>query len=345
MLRFVNDPTFIVPDHLVAPSAEPLIVHQHTNPSLNSAIVLFVHGLGGDRYATWGNFPAFLFQELPGCDIGLYSYRTFLGRIKFWRSISLDAEAEAFANLLRGLEGYDSIVLVGHSMGGLLCKAVVAYLVDSLETATLDRIKGEVLMAAPQLGSLWIPRAFASLTSDTRALSAHSDFVRRIEKTFTNRVNARASTGDPSLIPLPVWIVAAANDRWVDPLSAGVGIPDVQKMLVRGLHTEIVKPTSTTSDAYVYVRRLIQTVCNTEPRLLPTAIELHQPIAEDRTVVRRLLVGAVTYGATALLASTALYQALQVINPKVAGTALLIAWVSLLLVAGFALVLVRPQSS
>jgi hypothetical protein len=88
---------------------------------------MFIHGLGGTRYRTWTpegqdprkvGFPKFLHEDIPTLDVGLYAYRTALGRLKWWRSIELEDEAEVLADRLRDCaKVYRSIILVGHSIG------------------------------------------------------------------------------------------------------------------------------------------------------------------------------------------------------------------------------------
>src|ERR1700730_14939196 len=83
---------------------EALVIHRKA--AGNRYLVVFVHGLGGSRYgedSTWGFFPKFLFEDLPQLDVGLYEYRTLLGRAKFWKSVSLSDEAEAFADIIRDI--------------------------------------------------------------------------------------------------------------------------------------------------------------------------------------------------------------------------------------------------
>ena len=107
---------------------ERLIIHQRTDPSKATHLVIFVHGLGGVRYgkkATWGDFPRLVFEDFPGVDVGMYAYRTLLRRWKFWRSIDLEDEAMTFSDSFKGLTNYRSLLLLGHSMGGILCNLLL----------------------------------------------------------------------------------------------------------------------------------------------------------------------------------------------------------------------------
>jgi len=239
---------------------EALVVHRRREG--NACLVVFVHGLGGSRYgknSTWGSFPKFFFEEIQQADIGLYEYRTLLGRAKFWKSVSLPDEAHAFADIIRDVAQYQNIFLVGHSMGGLLCMAAIAHLIDSRQQEVLSRIGGVILMATPQTGSMRVPTLMSWISKDFQALKPHGAFITDLHDTLVNnRVvldDSRAQSGD---LVIPTWAVLGASDHWVDKLSAGLNLPDARKKMVRGSHTEIVKPATKQSDAYEYVRDRIK---------------------------------------------------------------------------------------
>ena len=239
---------------------EPLVIHQKSTQT-SDRLVIFVHGLGGGRYgknATWGNFPAFVFEDLSQVDVGLYQYVTLFERLKFWKSVKLNREAEVFADLIRDeLSDYPSIVLIGHSMGGLLCKAVISHFVHHNETAVLSRIGGMVLMATPQLGSMRVPKSLQWLSSDFQALKPHGEFVTTITDTFQDYFHSSDErVVGFKRVAIPTWAVLGSSDFWVDRLSAGVGLSSDRKKMARGSHTNIVKP-DTRSGVYEWVRERI----------------------------------------------------------------------------------------
>jgi len=250
-------------EDLEAVAEEPLVIHQQINAP-NNQLIIFVHGLGGSRYgdkATWGKFPKFIFEDIPQLDVGLYEYQTLLRRLKFWKSVPLKAEAKIFADIIRDeLSNYKTVILVGHSMGGLLCKAVISDLINTQDKDALSRIGGLILMATPQLGSIRVPKLFSWFSSDFAALRTHGEFVAEINDMFENHLylDERINATDKTIIP--TWAVLGASDFWVDQLSAGIGLVSSRKKIVRGSHTEIVKPKSKESDAYSWVRDRIN-VC------------------------------------------------------------------------------------
>jgi pimeloyl-ACP methyl ester carboxylesterase len=251
------------PDALIE---QPLVLHLRTSPTSNDKLVIFVHGLGGSRYgkgSTWGNFPRFLFEDMTDVDVGMYQYRTGLGRLTFTRSVSLPDEARVFADHVRDeLKGYKTIVLVGHSMGGLLCKAMIHRLVENADRDTLARLGGLILMATPQLGSLRVPALLAMFSPDARALQPHGPFVTQINRTFEDQVALDENVHTLRKVTIPTWAVEGVSDLWVDALSAGIGLPSSRRKVVRGSHTSIVKPASRTADTYTWVRTRIETAMN-----------------------------------------------------------------------------------
>ena len=143
-MLLVENSEFEGPQEASSIEEEPLFTHRRTGKAQNRKLLIFVHGLGGDRYGTWENgrdenhrrrsFPRFIFEEeeaLRDVDIGMYAYVTGMKRLKrFWRSsINLEREARVMADTLRDATDYDYIVLIGHSMGGMLIKATVVNLI------------------------------------------------------------------------------------------------------------------------------------------------------------------------------------------------------------------------
>lgn len=261
MIRLTQS-TFAEPsnDELKALKDEPLVIHQRQNSRLNKHLVIFVHGLRGKRYgkkATWGYFPRFIYEDFIELDIALYSYRTLEQRLKFGKSVEIEDQAKILAGIIRDLKDYESVILIGHSMGGLLCKAVIAHFVTTNQLEPLLRIQGLILMATPQLGSLWVSRLLSLVSNDFWTLRRHGKFVADMQNVFANHINLDEKIFAKDKTLIPGWIVQAASDFWVDKLSAGIGLPEERKKTVHGLHTEIVKPLHKDDDAYNFAKNCI----------------------------------------------------------------------------------------
>ncbi|AKC85410.1 hypothetical protein WQ53_00075 [Pseudoxanthomonas suwonensis] len=204
-----------------------------------------------------------LFDDLPDVDIGLYSYDTALRRFGLGRSISLEDEARVFADILRDeLDSYGQIVLVGHSMGGLLCKAAICALLETRQDHTVERIAGLILMATPQLGSMRVPGWLEAFSQDARALRPHGKFIDRVNTTFEDHIALDERIVTYRRQTIPTWSVEGVNDFWVDRLSSGIGLTSSRRKVVKGSHTSIVKPTSRNDSAYTWVKERIE-ICMT----------------------------------------------------------------------------------
>jgi pimeloyl-ACP methyl ester carboxylesterase len=242
--------------------SEPLVIHRRTDRPRNSRLVVLIHGLKGTRYgrkSTWGRLPGQLYQDLPELDLGLYQYRSALLPSRLRRHVDVEGEAELLIGVLRAHKSYTSIVLVGHSMGGLIAKASVAALaVQAGGEEMLRKICGLLLIATPQIGSHWVPKWAHWMTPETRTLSVHSDLCRRVNRVFQDHFDLRP-VGDPHKPrKLPTWAVVAQDDLWVDRLSAEIGLKSGQVVLVPGSHTSIVKPVGPDAYPYEAVKRCVR---------------------------------------------------------------------------------------
>jgi len=122
--------------------------------------VLFVHGLNGSR-TTWGNFKEFIENDVSlDYKVFYYEYPSSLFRIipilqdKYASPRALAGGLKTYIDTV--LSDYDEIVLVGHSLGGVLIKK---YLVDSKISEKSNRnplarkIRKVMFYAVPQEGS------------------------------------------------------------------------------------------------------------------------------------------------------------------------------------------------
>ena len=255
-MKIMMQDKFSVPADIDEVADQSIVVHRRNGNSA-TRIVIFVHGLGGSRYgenSTWGSFPKFIFEDISDLDVGLYQYETLWQRFKFGAQVPLDREADVFAGIIRDeLASYRDIVLVGHSMGGLLCKALITRLIHDGRMDLLDRIAGLFLLASPQLGSLRVPSILSLFSPDADALRPHGPLLTDIERTFEDHILVDKDAVSYDKLVIPTFAVMGASDFWVDQLSAGIGLPTRQKKVVVGTHTEIVKPRSKDLPVYRWV--------------------------------------------------------------------------------------------
>jgi len=237
---------------------ESLVVHTHPGVT-NEKLVLFLHGFGGNRYQTWGDLPRYVFDDCPDASIGLYDYRS--GSRALWPGAAIDLRdlAREIADTVRDAD-FTRIVLVGHSMGGILAKAVVKDLLDSGcrsadDVLAIERIAGLILMATPQAGSLRVLPGLGRTTRNFRVLRAHSRFVADLAETFRARIDTsgRHTDCNEDKVCIPTFGVIGLQDVWVDRLSSCLDLPRQQSKHVRATHTSIVKPKSRQDNAYPWI--------------------------------------------------------------------------------------------
>ncbi|WP_080951912.1 esterase/lipase family protein [Aliivibrio fischeri] len=115
--------------------------------------VVFVHGLGGDLNKTWGNFPSLIDNDPElECSSVTFGYECF-----YWpfvgASASLHNIAEALESEIRlNCDEEDELVLVGHSLGGLVIKKFLLNQIINKNRYNFN-IKKVCFFAVPHEGS------------------------------------------------------------------------------------------------------------------------------------------------------------------------------------------------
>lgn len=231
-------------------------------------VVVFVHGLGGRGYATWGGLPARLFEGDGGkaTDVGVFDYRSFHRRMVRLGRGNVDAWARQLSRYLRVIEDeYRDVFLIAHSQGGLVAETMVRErLTDrAFESGRGPQpIAGLVLVASPLAGSGWAAPALAPFVSEFRAMKRlgrrsadmHTFFSTRVEKQ-----NLAESAG--GRVVLPVYVAVATDDAFVSRFSATVGVPAGQIGEFSHGHRSLAKPRADDPDLLGWLQRLIDERC------------------------------------------------------------------------------------
>lgn len=173
----------------------------HRGDPLRPAIV-FIHGLDGDLIRTWLGpgcsaddcWPHWVGKS-TGCDTWTLGYDAAMSR---WndQAMPLPDQADQVTNLLATHEGLTGrpIVMLGHSMGGLVIKTMVTQALansDQRMRRLVERICGVVFVATPHQGS-----ELASLAQALRRLvrpnpqvaqmQQHDAHLRQLNRSFRN---------------------------------------------------------------------------------------------------------------------------------------------------------------
>lgn len=214
--------------------------------------ILFVHGLGGGS-GTWGKF-----KELIECDADLphtpffYEYPSFAFRVipvfqeKYGNIQSLSSGLSTYID--HTLDDYEEIVLVGHSLGGLIIRQ---YLMNKKIAARPTKIKKVIFYAVPQEGAKLAE--ISSLVSfnhrHLKQLCRNSEFldtlndqwaISKIENDFEFKV------------------VVAIEDAIVSPQSAKSNFRHLEPDHVPGKgHKSVSKPTDKNDLVFIILKKFL----------------------------------------------------------------------------------------
>jgi pimeloyl-ACP methyl ester carboxylesterase len=220
--------------------------------------VIFIHGLGGEREGTWGQFPSLLMehQEISELwQVGYYSFPTSPWRLPF---SSRPAKVQLLAN---GLETQIRIgelkgaVLVCHSLGGIIARL---YLLNEVKYQSTSRLRTEglALFAVPNNGAglAEAARYVGWRNNHLAQLCKDADILQMLNEDW-ERLNVRER--------IRVRYVIGTQDRVVSPQSAKEywGNKDVDTITAKG-HIDIVKPTDKDDLAVLIVKKLLLDVAS-----------------------------------------------------------------------------------
>lgn len=244
----------------------------------NCRAIVFVHGFTGDAENTWKangveSFPHLLARDadFQGYDVFLFQYATGFFFPPEIRNIVNQFE---FA-LDKHLPDY-SIVLVAHSMGGLVC---MRYVLHRLERAAPLRVVGLLTYGTPMSGVEWIRYAnlvlrltakripvvswIGGLFTKNRQLEnmrAGGEFIDQLSSQWVLHV---LNGGYPSIpANLRTWLptrVVSGNDDWVVTESSARGFyGDIDWVPVDKGHIAMIKPASRTDESYLIASDFIR---------------------------------------------------------------------------------------
>tara|TARA_B100002019_G_C21247085_1_gene588976 strand:+ start:480 stop:1712 length:1233 start_codon:yes stop_codon:yes gene_type:complete len=249
----------------------------------NKNLILFVHGFCGGE-ATWRNGESRSFPELlsddyeisNSYDIAHFSYFTKLfnlfakaGKVSAlvkrmfgtsYGKLAKNISIEEIGNLLRTeirfkLQTYDNIVVVAHSMGGLVTKSAIT---KDIDEKIPSKIKLFISLAVPHHGAE--AATFGKLISDSlqiEGLSPLNDFIHKINDDWLKT----------SLRP-PTKYFYGAHDSIVKKTSAAPADKEKSDVVtVDEDHTSITKPENSTTTTVIAVKQIILNFENNDPGL------------------------------------------------------------------------------
>lgn len=258
-------------------------------------LILFIHGFCGDE-TTWRNGEAKSFPELlsdaseisENFDIALFSYftkllnlfakagnvSTFIKRMfgtshgKLAKNVSLEEIGSLLRTEIRfRLQTYENIIIVAHSMGGLVAKSAIT---KDIEEGLPSKIKLFISLAVPHQGAE--PATFGKLISDNlqiEELSPLNNFIHTINDLWLKT----------SLRPTTKYFYGAYDSVVKKTSASPIDKDKSDTISVDEDHTSITKPLNASSMTFIAVKQVILDFEKNDPGI--SSLEIKQ--LEDET--------------------------------------------------------------
>lgn len=224
-----------------------IVINQ--NSTKKEAAVIFAHGFTGGAVGTWDGFEALLKndRELDGHDYFFWAYPSQL-KLRyavtkyFWEDDpNIDTIGRGLRTLLNTYVGeYKKIILVGHSMGGLVIQAFILEEIAGGKRNHLDRITEVVLYGTPS-GGLKKAGWGSFLKNQIADMNDYGPFIQKLRSGWTQLIDDKRSDPD-RVAQFRLTLVAGMKDQFVPQESSLDPFPFDEHELAPGNHTEVVKP-------------------------------------------------------------------------------------------------------
>jgi len=220
------------------------------NFETSEALIVFIHGLGANRHAWWGNSIHALYGSNRIRDIGhvhffeYHSPKWIAGRP--WRAMGIGQKTESIEDVagrvvteVRGLltrRSYSAVVFVGHSLGGLVALNSTLEVAQSSVPLFLGKVRPPVLIASP-IGGARLARPLSLLPGNVhhKYLCLRSDQRSGLLSNY-----AQVAADRQHLLPI---ILGAGSDsavrsreRWFDPTN--LNVPAQNARVISGGHSD-----------------------------------------------------------------------------------------------------------
>ncbi len=221
---------------------------------MKKKLILFIHGLGGNPLKTWGKFPELLKSDMEiyhDFDIEHFSFPTSIFRFPFGQILpKIQDLAEGLRSEINiKYSSYDEIVIVCHSLGGLVGKK---YILEEIKSKNRLRVSKILLYATPNNGAT-LASAGSTLTwcnLQINQLKKTSDFVELLNEDWYKYKIEEV---------IYVKYIVAAQDKIVDKHSAkNIWGNNSYDVIVGKNHGSVVKPIDKTDLTFIYLKNFLQ---------------------------------------------------------------------------------------
>jgi pimeloyl-ACP methyl ester carboxylesterase len=246
-------------------------------PAKADRAVMFVHGFTGDAVDTWKAEGAKSFCELIASDPEFTDHDVLVFQYKS-KTLTPPSIPNIAAQLLFAIDtcGYERIIFIAHSMGGLV---VMNSILQTLQQGQTGKVAGLLLYGVPMSGVEWakyaqlvlsaaglvyphlnvLQRIFSSNKQIT-ALTRDSEFIEELTGKWARRV---LNGGDPNIdagqrAAFPVRVVSG-NDDWVVKESSARGLyAEIDWINVPEDHRTLVKPPDRSAFSYLIASKFLR---------------------------------------------------------------------------------------
>lgn len=232
-------------------------------------VALFVHGFRGDSKRTWDALRSVLENDATfAADVGLWSYST--GALKKVPTV-WDAADQLQTEIRVRLSAYRRIVLVGHSLGGIVIRAMVVRALQEGRIEDCERIDHIVTLGTPNDGVQFagIVAKFSKQIADLRMAG---DTVVDLRNEWIDRVYApNIRPGEErTKLRIPLTTVVGLEDQVVTASSAKSFFRQPPPESVPGDHLSMKEPADTTDTIYLLVKRIVADALSAVPLAVAT---------------------------------------------------------------------------
>jgi pimeloyl-ACP methyl ester carboxylesterase/tetratricopeptide (TPR) repeat protein len=273
-----------------ASGSGPYIVGDATGDGASGAVV-FVHGFTGEAVDTWEGFPDMLTADPELTDYSFcfwgYPSRLDLSHVflkYFWENDpDIHTIGRGLRTLLQNTIGEEEkLVLVGHSMGGLVIQSFILEELARGARDLVDRVAEIVLYATPS-GGKRLAHWSGCFKNQVADMDDVGPFIRGLRRGWRELIeDTRAARPRPTSFRMT--LVAGLEDRFVPEETALDPFPLDEHEFSPGNHSEVVKPALVGRVPFdILKRRLTRPAPSAEERRVvygetPEAVELMSKI-------------------------------------------------------------------
>lgn len=231
--------------------------------------VVFVHGLSGDRYETWATtegafWPRWIADEFGDGNVYLAGYDSgaFAGFLLGAGASIQDLATTLIDGLISRPRQAEALVLITHSLGGLVVKQMLRRCADSADSRfqnLASMVRAVVFLGTPHQGAQlatafdMVLHPFKSKASQQLAYSG-ADLL-DLSAFFSNFAIRQKIT------VRPFYETQKTNGiQVVDRVSANPNVHGAEPIAVQSNHVDICKPTSSQSLVYLSVVELLRSL-------------------------------------------------------------------------------------